>query len=64
MVELLDFREGKKFKFEPDRMLYAYEWLHKAKPPEFRLVLMKDPEIWLGYVTTWLLGQSVGTSRL
>jgi hypothetical protein len=58
-VDLLDAQpplgEGKQFKFEPQCMLFAYQWLHKAEPADFRLVLMKDPTAWFGYVTALLL---------
>ena len=54
-VDLLDMGAGKKFKFEPECMLFAYERLHKAEPAEFRLVLMQAPAAWFDYVTTRLL---------
>jgi hypothetical protein len=41
---------------EPDRLLYAVRWLHKAEPPDLDLALAppfaRAPEILFPYVTT------------
>jgi hypothetical protein len=45
---------GKKFKFEPSRLLYALRWLHRDEPSN--LTLVRDPASWFNYVATTLLG--------
>jgi hypothetical protein len=41
---------AKKFKIDPQHLLYSLQWLH------FQLQLVRDPMIWLDFVTTMLLG--------
>lgn len=59
-VDVLDApqlgEDGKKFKFDPQRMLYALAWKHKAVPADLELQLVRDPVTWFNYVATLLLG--------
>jgi hypothetical protein len=41
---------------DPQCMLYALQWLHMGHPPDIRLVPVKDPAKWAGFVTVYLLG--------
>jgi hypothetical protein len=62
LVEAQDFTaaaptgEGKKFKIDPQRLLYSLQWLHNSSPPDFHLQLVRDPAIWFEFVGTVLLG--------
>src|SRR5215471_16448778 len=47
---------GRKFKVEPSRLLYALRWLHRAEPPDLDLTLVRDPTSCFNYVATTLLG--------
>jgi hypothetical protein len=50
---------GKRFKFGPDRLLFALRWLHKGEPPDLDLTLApsfkRAPEIWFPYAAGVLL---------
>jgi hypothetical protein len=35
----------KKFKIEPQRLLYSLQWLHNGTPPDFQLQLVRDPAL-------------------
>lgn len=35
----------KKFKIEPQCLLYSLQWLHKGTPPDLHLQLVRDPTI-------------------
>jgi predicted DNA-binding transcriptional regulator YafY len=47
LVEAQDFTaaaptgEGKKFKIDPQRLLYSLQWLHNSSPPDFHLQLVR-----------------------
>jgi hypothetical protein len=47
-----------KFKFDPERLLYAIRWKHNAVPPDIELVLVaeRNPPTWFPYVANLLLG--------
>src|SRR5262245_20567603 len=45
------------FKFDPTRLLYSLQWQHKATPPDFLLVLVRDPRQWFDAVAVQLLGE-------
>jgi hypothetical protein len=61
-VESLDTGQrdvnGVKFRFDPERLLYALRWKHNATPPDIELVLVaeRNPPIWYPYMTNLLLG--------
>jgi hypothetical protein len=48
---------GVKFRFDPDRLLYALRWKHRATPPDVELVLIgeRNPNVWYPYVADLLL---------
>jgi hypothetical protein len=48
--------DGKKFKIDPQRLLYSLQWLHNASPPDLHLQLVRDPAIWFDFVANALLG--------
>ena len=48
--------DGKKFKVDPSRLLYALRWLNWDEPPDLDLTLVRDPALWFKDVTTLLLG--------
>lgn len=48
--------DGKKFKVDPSRILYALRWLNWDEPPDLDLTLVRDPALWFKDVTTPLLG--------
>ena len=58
-VEVENFAavDGKKFKFDPQRLLYSLQYQHNAIPPDFDLVLVRDPRQWFGAVATELLAE-------
>jgi hypothetical protein len=35
----------KKFKIEPQRLLYSLQWKHNGTPPDFHLQLVRDPQV-------------------
>jgi hypothetical protein len=37
---------GTAFKLDPARLVYSLRWRHNAHPPDFELVLLRDPELW------------------
>jgi hypothetical protein len=47
---------GRKFKVEPSRLLYALRWLHRGEPSDLDLTLVRDPALWFNYVATLWLG--------
>ena len=47
--------DGKKFKVDPSRLLYALRWLNWDEPPDLDLTLVRDPALWFKDVTTLLL---------
>jgi hypothetical protein len=49
--------EGKKFKIDPQRLLYSLQWKHNGSPPDFHLQLVRDPQLWFDFVATMLLGE-------
>jgi hypothetical protein len=61
-LETLDTGEkdvnGVKFRFDPERLLYALRWKHNATPPDVELVLVRErnPAAWIEYVVTMLFG--------
>lgn len=61
-IENLDTGEngvnGVKFKFDPERLLYALRWKHKAEPADVELTLVRErnPPVWFPYVADLLLG--------
>ena len=50
----------KRFKIEPNRLLYALRWLNKGTPPDLDLTLgpafARAPEIWFAHAAMLLLG--------
>jgi hypothetical protein len=46
-VENFDAVEGKKFKIDPQRMLYS---LQRGTPPDFHLQLVRSPQFWFNFV--------------
>jgi hypothetical protein len=46
LVDVLDAaqigEDGKKFKFDPERLLYALRWKHRAAPADVKLVLVRE----------------------
>jgi hypothetical protein len=55
--------EGKKFKLDPQRLMYSLQWKHNATPPDFELVVLRKPEHWFGGVANLLLEDSSATIR-
>jgi hypothetical protein len=61
LVEVQDFTaaalggEGKKFKLDPQRILFSLQWLHNATPPDLHLSVAQD-EQWVSAVSLLLLG--------
>jgi hypothetical protein len=49
-VERFDGIDGCKFKLDPARLVYSLRWLHKAAPPDYELVLLRDTELWERWV--------------
>jgi hypothetical protein len=41
---------GAAFKLDPAQLVYSLRWLHKGEPPDFELVLLRDPELWERWV--------------
>jgi len=42
---------GKKFKIEPQHLLYSLQWWHSGTPPDFNLQLVRDPALWFDTVS-------------
>ena len=42
---------GRKFKIDPSRLLYALRWLDRGEPPDLDLTLVRDPATWFDGVT-------------
>jgi hypothetical protein len=47
---------AKKFKVDPQRLLYSLQWNHNGTPPDFHLQLATEPALWFDFVATLLLG--------
>jgi hypothetical protein len=47
---------AKKFKVDPQRLLYSLQWKHNGTPPDFHLQLATEPALWFEFVATLLLG--------
>jgi hypothetical protein len=62
LTEVQDFTaaapggEGKKFKIDPQRLLYSLQWKHSGSPPDFHLQLVKEPALWFDFVAALLFG--------
>jgi hypothetical protein len=49
--------DGKKFKIDPQRLLYSPQWKHNGTPPDFHLSLVQHhPEQWINTANLTLLG--------
>jgi hypothetical protein len=47
--------EGKKFKIDPQRLLYSLRWRHNGLPPDYQMVLNQDePQQWVNAVNLTL----------
>jgi len=64
LVEVLDFSaaasggaDAKRFKIDPERLLYSLLWKHNGKPPDLHLQLVRDPTLWFDFVANALLGE-------
>jgi hypothetical protein len=63
LVEVEDFTaaapsgEGKKFKIDPQRLLYSLQWKHDGTPPDLHLQLVRDPQQWFDMVSLTLLAE-------
>jgi hypothetical protein len=63
LVKTLDFTaaaasggaDTKRFKIDPDRLLYSLRWRRDAAPADLRLRLAKDPDLWLECIVNLLL---------
>jgi hypothetical protein len=57
-VDVQDFAavNSKKFKTEPQRLLYSLQWQHNGTPPGLHLQLVRDPRLWFESVGAALLG--------
>jgi hypothetical protein len=57
-VDVRDFAAagGKKFKFDPQCLLYSLQWQHNGTPPDLHLQLVREPQLWFDRVGTSLLG--------
>jgi hypothetical protein len=51
------FDGGKKFKIDPQRLLYSLQWKHNATPPDLHLQLVRDPHLWFDAVSLALLAE-------
>jgi hypothetical protein len=58
-IDVEDFtgRNGKKFKLDPQRVLFSLRWVHNAIPPDFDLLLYKEPVQWFPAVAPLLLSE-------
>ena len=56
LVDVLDFDAGKKFKIDPQRLLYSLQWQHNATPPDLHLQLVQEPREWFDRVASTLFG--------
>jgi hypothetical protein len=65
LVEVPDFTaaalggaDAKRFKIDPQRLLYSLQWKHNCTPPDFHLSLVQDlPEQWVSAADLVLLGE-------
>ena len=48
--------DAKRFKIDPQHLLYSLRWMHNATPPDLHLQLVKDPGLWFDFVGNTLLG--------
>jgi len=49
---------SKKFKIDPERLLYSLRWKHKGEPPDLELALIQDePAGWVNAANLTLLGE-------
>jgi hypothetical protein len=57
-VDVQDFAavDGRKFKIDPQRLLYSLQWQHNGTAPDLHLQLVRDPATWFDIVGTTLLG--------
>ena len=44
----LGANDTKKFKLDPQRILFRLQYEHNGVPPDFVLVLVRDPRPWFG----------------
>jgi hypothetical protein len=49
--------EQKKFKIDPQRLLYSLQLRHNGTPPDLDFQLVKDPRCGFDFVATLLLGE-------
>jgi hypothetical protein len=61
-VKTLDFTaapsgdaDAKRFKIDPQRLLYSLQWKHNATPADLHLQLVKEPDLWFECVANLLL---------
>jgi hypothetical protein len=50
-----DAIDGKKFKLDPQRILFSLQFKHNARPPDFELTLLGDAQRWFRRVANLLL---------
>jgi hypothetical protein len=48
--------DAKRFKIEPQRLLYSLQWRHNGTPPGLHLQLVNNPAICFEPVANMLLG--------
>lgn len=57
-VDVLDApalgQDGKRYKFDPERLLYALRWKYKALPADVELTLLRErnPPVWFNHVAS------------
>jgi hypothetical protein len=57
-VDVRDFASGndRKFKLDPQCLLYSLHWQHNGTAPDLHLQLVRDPQPWFDRVGSSLLG--------
>jgi hypothetical protein len=55
-VEVALGADGKKFKIDPQRLLYSLQWLPNGTPPDLHLQFVRDANLWYDFVAILLLG--------
>jgi hypothetical protein len=56
-AKALGANDAKKCKLDPQRILFSLQYQHNAIPPDFYLVLIRDPRLWFEWVAVRLLGE-------
>lgn len=58
LTDVLDFDAGggRKWKVDPQCLLYSLQWRHTGTPPDQHLQLVQEPQLWFDRVASSLLG--------